>query len=511
MTISALPKPEPGAWNEGIGVCMTISCENSESDETSGTPPGTMDCRFESSKSGQGFLDLLDRSSRVSARLRNAIRSAANKKKLPYQTVEAYLEAGEVGRSKMLQIGNLGRKSFDELEFLIAEAAQQRSAATVCSESRSTLNNRNELADELALRTQKLDSSNDVGILRLPLDVFIAQQKTVSTRLSNAISTAVRTGTCTFETVADYLRCEQRQDELRKIENLGRGSAYEFEQLVIQSVNGNSSTSIQVRPSEHGYINVGSIVKEVFSLLTIRQQEVIVGRLLEKKTLEAVASTRGVTRERVRQIEAKSVRILSTKFGTELLESAEIICSRLCKNGLFELSLEAFSKLVTCEIREATIYLAFLKKLDVGQSTLGSFESNVFVRSNYAPRNTWKTMLTEELRTQSLPLILDKVLSSITSVPGFYIRRYFQQKWGPQISGVDPAVPNYGTSRMCIDVLRKAGCPLHTSDVRARICAIFQIDIEEHAINATLGRLREAVITAPGTYALYESLPFTPA
>lgn len=456
-----------------------------------------------------GFSDFLNEFCGVNTLLLSAIHAAGGQGALPYQTVRAYVESGAIGRDRLLEVEGLNQELLDELDELIADSGyilDANACVVTASSADSAHSPEHEMDDELS----------GEAMLSLPLLEFVAKQKNASIRLSNALSFAERKGTCPFETIGDYLQCASREAVLRKIANIGRKTAAEFEELVCQSILLKVATPpvkvcASVRPNNRGYVDVGAIVKGALSLLTSRQQDVIIERLVERKTLEVLGSAIGVTRERIRQIEVKSLRLISTKIGSVLLEAGEIICARFCDKGLYELSLEDFSELVTCDLRDAALYLTLLKKLDSGQSTLGLAEGNVFVRNHYLPRGTWGKALADELRIQPLPLTLDGILSSVSSVPGFYIRDYFQ-RWSERQGGEDGDLgPSYGTPRMCIDVLRKAGRPLHTSDIRARICELFHVDVEEHAINAALGRQKEALITGPGTYALYECLPFTPA
>lgn len=449
---------------------------------------GSMDRQPELLNSDLGLLDLLNVSENVSVRLVNAVMYAASQKMLPYDSIADYLNAGEEGKSRMLQIDNLGRKSLAELDQIIAERVDHQFIPGTNNELLSLV--------------------EDEELLKLPLDEFLVKQRSVGTRLFNAISAAVSSGVCPFETVADYVRCDSRQQELRKVENLGRASAIEFERLVTRFIT-SKSYLIEMKIGDSGFVDVGHIVRDIYSLLSARQQEVVIERFLKRKTLEATASIRGITRERVRQIEAKAVRILSTKFGILLRESAESICAKLRDNELFELTTESFSQLMECDISEATIYLAYLKKLELDHSSLATSGDYVFISNQFVPRDNWKQVLQDGLLVQPLPLVVDRVISVITTVPAFFIREYFERKWGAQyIDEPSSAIPSYGTTRMCIDVLRKAGGSLHISDVRARIYSLFDVNVEEHAINATLGRLKECTITGPGKYALYESLPY---
>lgn len=455
-----------------------------------------------------GFSDFLDEFCGVNTLLLKAIHAAAAKDDLPFQTVGAYLASGTTGRDRMLEVEGLNQELLGELDELIVDSGY-------FSDAKAYVAIGDPADNSLSLEPERDDQLSDEAVLGLSLLEFVTKQKNVSIRLANAISTAARNEVCPFETVGGYLRCDSREAVLRKMANVGRKTAAEFEELVCRSLRAyvtpdQARIATPIRPNSHGYVDISTIVKDALSLLTSRQQDVIMERLLEKKTLEVMGSARGVTRERIRQIEAKSLRLISAKIGSVLLEAAGIICARLCDNGHYELNLEGFSGLVTCDLTEAALYLALLKKLDLHRSTLGFVDGYVFVRSHYLPRNTWTKALTDELRTQPLPLTLDGALSAVRSVPGFYIRDHFRH-WSQRQGGEGGDLgPGYGTSRMCIDVLRKAGCPMHTSDVRARICELFRVDVEEHAINATLGRLKEALITGPGTYALYESLPFSP-
>ena len=425
-------------------------------------------------------------------RLWNAINRAVAQNKLPFLTVQAYLNAGEVGKSRMLQVDNIGLKSLVELDLLIAEKVGEP-ANPVPATSEVPVDPQNE------------------DVRSLGLVQFLAKQHVVSVRLTNAVGAAVISGSCPFDTVRAYLDHPRREEELCRIQNLGRGSAKQFERLVLRSIRFDAPKTIAASPNDYGYIDVGSLIQGTLSLLSERQREILNERLVAGKTLEAVAAiSGGITRERVRQIEAKALRIIY-KGAFFFRESAKTNSLRLCEGELFELSVEVFANLTSSNQDEAVLYLSILKKFDGDESVLGMSQGHVFVCSRFVPKPTWKVALEGELQRQPLPLTLEKILDSITSVPQFYIRHYFRQKWGLRSEDAGVSAANYGTTRMCIDVLRKAGGPLHCSDVRARIYSNFHVELEEHAINATLGRSKEAVITAPGTYALYECIPFAPS
>jgi len=399
----------------------------------------------------------------------------------------------------MLRVDNLGRKSLAELELIIAETIGGRPYIAPVQD-----------ASESEQASLEFASAMDDDVRNLGLSHFLARQLVVSVRLANAVAAAVTSDTCPFDTIGDYLDHPRRQEELCKIPNLGRGSAKEFERLVLRSVRIDAPKIVVASTNTYGYVDVGGLVRGTLSLLSDRQREILVERLVAGKTLEVVAAgCGGVTRERVRQIEAKALRIISNKCALFLRDSARANCLRLGEAELFELSVEVFANLTTSTHEEAKLYLSLLKRLDGDESALGLSQGHAFIRSRFMPRQTWKVSLKSELLQQPLPLTLEKVLESITSVPAFYIRDYFSQKWGLESEDAGVSAANYGTTRMCIDVLRKAGGPLHCSDVQARIFSNFHVELEEHAINATLGRLKETVITGPGTYALYECLPFT--
>lgn len=561
-------------------------------------PSKCMESRLKTSYLTLGFPELLDRSSRVSVRLSNAVKRAAAQQKIPYRTVGAYLNDGEFGRHQMSRIENLGRKSIAELELLIAEAslalnhsddvgtstsahnlteaevaipeflgqffgvnpllvAAVEDAVTNGELPFSTVKEYLEAGDsgrermlalhgithDLLLKFDHVLAESGFLYSRIPIDnnpsvesqiteasaisggdpkasceellglsimEFVDKYGTRSRDLRSDIASLAMTRPIPFKTVGDYVNTTQRFEKFIA-GGLGKKSALAFERLVRTTISSTNDNSFSVPSNAGGYPDIGVTMHEVLSLLDNRQKSVIVSRFFEKRTLEDVAADSDVTRERVRQIEASAIRKIAVRFGKALIGASQDIQKKFEAESICELPLEGFSRLVSSEQKDAAVFVSLLTRLDGENALFGIYGAHVYVRSQFANRKSWKAELAREMAASALLMNRQEALATIKAVPGFFIDEYFHRKWGVSPNDDEASTYRLKTSYMCVDVLKKANRPLHTSDVRARIYEKFQVDVEEHAISATLGRLREVIIFAPGTYVLYDSLPYSQA
>lgn len=453
-----------------------------------------------------GIPEFLGQFCGVNPTLLAAVADASENGVLPFRTVREYVQAGDAGKEQMLIVRGISREALFEFDHLLAESGYFLSVMSRTEEG---------VPDSLPL--PDTHSSLNTGlsneeILGVPIVEFIERQyKKISRNLRSEIRQRNSGQAIPYETVGQYLLAEDRLERLTREYGLSQRSALEFERLVRIALKTPREGRTSIPRNENGYADVGSLMHDVLSSLHQRQQIIMALRFFEKRTLEEVASDFGITRERVRQLEASSIRKISAKHGRLLFEVADSISEQLCVGNTHELPLDEFSKLVTCEARDIAIYVSILKKIDTEKSPLGLSDDHLYLRNHFSPRKSWRSTLASEMSSSALLMNMEEAVSTIKSVPSFFIRDYFLRKWGGSPGDADATPPRYKTSYMCVDVLKRANRPLHTSDVRARIYEAFKVDVEEYAINATLGRLREAVIFAPGTYVLYRSLPYTPS
>jgi hypothetical protein len=156
-----------------------------------------------------------------------------------------------------------------------------------------------------------------------------------STRLVNALRFADYTGILSLPTVSDYLEMGPAGEEmLLTIPNLGRGTARELWVLLSRSrdrtlaakAGANSDVPVELTnarsdltvPQEDTPRNI----EEVLAELSERERSILARRFgldgREAETLAQVGESLGVTRERVRQIESKSIKRLRRRFKIDL-------------------------------------------------------------------------------------------------------------------------------------------------------------------------------------------------
>lgn len=162
-----------------------------------------------------GFLELLDRSSRVSARLSNAIRRAAANREIPYQTIAAYLSDGDIGRYRMSRIENIGRKSIAELDLLIAEASASVTMLAAADEA-----------------PKFVDSAQ----AEISFPDFLSQFFGVDPALQKVIGDATSGGYFPYGTIKEYIKAEQEgRNSLADLKGMTVELISELDHLLIES------------------------------------------------------------------------------------------------------------------------------------------------------------------------------------------------------------------------------------------------------------------------------------
>jgi RNA polymerase sigma factor (sigma-70 family) len=283
------------------------------------------------------IVDVLKQSD-VSVRLSNAITVAASRNELPCTTVDDYLKAGPWARARFLRIANLGQRSADELDQIIRDYV--KNGPSVPEKPSVSLSKSDELREGL------------VGLftdLRYP--DFILDGPT-STRLANALHNGMGDY---LSSCADLLRdWPALQRKFLAQQNVGRTSIEELHTLLLARTNelftlwGFSKDGIvaaqklifegeAVPENRIAYLQalvwrtrtlanhpsavqppdeaLSVVMESLLSELSPREREVLERRYgfgtHPGETLEDVAVDYGVTRERIRQIEAKALRRLS--------------------------------------------------------------------------------------------------------------------------------------------------------------------------------------------------------
>lgn len=434
----------------------------------------------------------------TSVRLVNAIRCAAHEGTLPFRIVADYLAAGQDASDRMLKIPNLGRKSVAELEVLIQEFAK----APLPIKSQLEL---------VVIQPTDQGIPSDFGI---SLDEFLNRQTRVSTRLANAIRTAVDDGICPFPTVSEYLQTKNGYLRLCNLPNLGKGSALEFDKLAKDALIRGSTYPIASIPyigKKEWRPNVEALIQEVFSSLESRELDILLDRIQSKQTLEQVAANFAVTRERVRQIESRALKRLARAFGQPLQACIASLYDTLAHAGINECSLAEFARLALCDMITAQLFFSLVQRLGLANAGhLVLTDSHVILPDQFIPRQDWNAAIKQSLMTAAWPIELSTLIVSCPPIPRFFIEKCLEDLYSAKISDSRLEIqPSLSTADMCTHVLLKAHKPLHISEIRALAAKYFGKDIPEPLVNATAGRLKEAAIAAPGTYVHYANLSYS--
>lgn len=267
--------------------------------------------------------------------------------------------------------------------------------------------------------------------------------------------------------------------------------------------------------------------------LGAREQHVLVRRFaldgLRRQTLEELADDYGVTRERIRQLEMSAlrkcrVRANRLQFERYMDTKEDEVWQLLAGDhyflpqeyvdtgarrlpGLVRLSLDVvFGGIEGWLARHArSIRAGWLRRglpADEEAALVDALSPQLAGREG-----EWRERIEAAVDVAPWPLTLSDLASRTGGIPEGIVADYLAEHYGAVIEdGVVTHVERLRVAERLIYVLRDAGGALHTSQIRARHHKLFGLDVSEHAIGSTLGRLTDALIVDRGTYDLYENL-----
>lgn len=484
-----------------------------------------------------------------SVRLLNAI--TANSHRLPVDTVREYMRAPEQSRQAFLKLSNLGRKSIGELDHLL-----RRYISSVTDSDGG----------------QELISSDDGDIQRAigAAEVFFSGmlypdelfEWSPPTRLANLLKIDQLEHR---KSLIDFLKTyDETASRIRSLPGCGRKSIEQLDQIVSSLIEARlsncgvdkgiasdlryvlrgeliSQTSLaslislgnikpeDIRASETASIEeltVAEIIAASISSLDERQQDILQRRYGinrdETETLEQVATSYDVTRERIRQIEKKAKQKLETNRTKKILVVAleqEGALEKLFKNRriVSDEQMSTVSRTLTAEERLA---------VDLAYGDLRSFLDTESVRTDagwvqeqdllsmsHEPDDlsgSLRQRIVSAIRDQQLPIRLSQIAASLPDYPLSELKGELSERFDAIFNGdIVESAARLPISVRCVLILREAGHAMHCDEVRARMHEIFSKDESIHHIGSTLARLEEVLIVERGTYDLYENLSLT--
>ena len=245
------------------------------------------------------------------------------------------------------------------------------------------------------------------------------------------------------------------------------------------------------------------------------------------KTLQEIGNNYGVTRERIRQIEANAKQKLKTEYLVKTLIAAlnqKDILDKLFKNPkiISRKQIKSASKILTVEERLA-IDLAYgdlksfldteaveieggwVQKHDL--ALINQQTKNLTGASEWKIRSAIKKRLKSAVRSQHLPIRLSRIASLFPDYSLLEISDAMSRQFGAIFKDdLLEKCPKLSTSTQCILILRDAGRAMHFNEVKTRIHKVFTEDKKNQHIGSILANLKETLIVGMGTYNLYENL-----
>lgn len=399
-------------------------------------------------------------------------------------------------KSDLRRVKNLGRKSIEEFLDLLAtmsrDSAESVDSKTgVQSEFRTQSNKANWVSDYLSLlEKERYDCITVVDLVsRMP------GRSKIEDKLLKALNQECP-AILLYELLTNFSgEPHEISSKLINDEKLSRQLA----SLIMVFYQFLTSKSYRKFSSEEYFEND-------FSTLNKKQSKVLLARCgADKLTLEELGKELGVTRERVRQIEAKALMnyIKANRVGllhlSENLEkyvkaSKGVLSVNVIKKlyGISRIKLEAVLSIIVSNADDSWIardgeYIISQDFKSRKNKMFGKIEASIYSQAARDMKVTFQG--------------IDGVNSQIV--------RYFlfvhDKKFSVNASGEIEFVMSSASER-ARTVLAIAGQPIHTSNAARLYKTIFQEDVTEHTLAATLGRLPDGLIVAPGTYALYSHL-----
>tara|TARA_R110001599_G_scaffold261569_1_gene461992 strand:+ start:12698 stop:14974 length:2277 start_codon:yes stop_codon:yes gene_type:complete len=272
-------------------------------------------------------------------------------------------------------------------------------------------------------------------------------------------------------------------------------------------------------------ISIGAILSEQDKNIVDKR----FGLTDDKKTLQQLGDEYGITRERIRQIEARSLKRFQIPSYASIFESILRDCEAAILQKLFRDGTQLSIKALRLVKGALAPHQNFLIKVCYG-STSDWLTQNYIVHKENNKIVSWSldqhadvaakfdvgsdapihSRILQFVIEQPWPTSLDAIFSNFAGHPPALLKEILQTRYSANFSdGHIVALDNLTMRHRLILVIKSVGHGMHISEIAARHFKMFGVAASEHAVGATLMRLDEALIVARGVYNLYENLDFS--
>jgi len=437
------------------------------------------------------LLDRID----VSVRLKNALLTQYNNK-LPFRNLNEFNKMGSRGEIELNKVPNLGKRSINEFKQILKDAGITK----VTSSHKNTL-----VINKL---------------IKLPIKKFILAHD-YKLHSFKALFSCVNSNNFPYQNIDELTSLSEKElsDLLINTQQLGTNEINNFVALLNKTVN--STTLISNNISPKVYFN-----RLTMSVLTDRELLVLNLRFsfhnTEKKTLDNIAQKLSLTRERVRQIESASIKIVRKALISEDIDTinekyAHNIQKSIFGNNTFisrKLAESKFKQLsawlrlyIKCTTSTVTSYLDkhhfFSKSCDgwfihddtVNQSN--SYCVDSFSLADAITRANWPIKIKQLSNIMNTPIPL--VIDMVNQYPTKYSINVINN-----ISHL--LIKSVNAKDAMRFILRRNKEAMKIEYITQSYNQMFGKRISVGRTNNTLSDMQDALIVDRGTYNLYENM-----
>ena len=231
-------------------------------------------------------------------------------------------------------------------------------------------------------------------------------------------------------------------------------------------------------------------------------------RFKEGLTLEAVGLKTGVTRERIRQIQAREIRRLSRYFKDDLHSLAQRT-DELLDEHIGVISYADFCSLFEPAQESVNLMLALLQN-NFKENVKSDSQAMIYRRSTQHHWDRWTKEVVETVISAPWPVTIEYLLRTVEGVPTAFVGYVLRERLGATVrAGQLVQISKLKETQKLAFCLRALGGPAHVDEIVHVYKDLFGEPVSLRNAGAGLPRLREALIVNRGEYCLYEYLWFS--
>lgn len=428
----------------------------------------------------------------VSSRLRNAVSRGI----LPFKTIGEYISAGNYASGQLYGIQNVGRKTVSELIKIIDNYIKEEIEKKIYRE-------------KLAEENKDLFKNKDI--------VEVIENEYISIAIKKKLKILLEEKVLVKLSFFDHFL-----DNGKTLESIGfsRQEINEIDKCFLKIFP-------QINCDETKQIGNDFFLKNIKEHLNPREFGVLVKRTglfgERKYTLDELGEIYLLTRERIRQIYKKAVKKLRESSCVDDSRTFIQLNRNHLEKGIFHLSgytnedlawqriklLSPINQLaIEIGFEDVIGWLDFYYRRHQGYWWLPSADLSALPQQGLCELSSyWKNEIKIKTELMAWPVEVESLMEAFPQLMNDDILRYLREGLGAKIEGgVIVSQEKLSLKARISYVLRAAARALHTSEIRARIKEMFDMDVAENYIGSTLQLMENALIVSRGHYNLYENL-----